>query len=155
MSVYNASFDNQVNQVQSMTGSNKIHVSEIDFDTSCKCQVTACDGGTVHFCCPVSFEINPFPDDDHGTCEKPVPKMVANEFELAGGTGITPNIFNCNSTEGIYIESEQTLSLVSKNEKVLVEAPTNNIELTANTDIDMIASDTINIEAENLSLIHI
>lgn len=56
MSVFNSSFDNETNQTQSMTGSRKIHVSEIDFDTSCHCQVTACDGGTIKFCAPVNFK---------------------------------------------------------------------------------------------------
>mgnify|MGYP003637106312 CR=1 FL=1 len=86
MSVYNANFDNQVNQTQSMTGSNKIHVSEIDFDTSCECQITACDGGTIKFCGDVSFDPPLDPGDWHpGSCEDPLPKIVVTELEFAGG----------------------------------------------------------------------
>ena len=85
MSIFNASFDNQVNQTQSMTGSNKIHVSEIDFDTSCECQVTACDGGTIKFCGDVSFDPPLDPGDWHpGSCEDPLPKIVVTEIEFAG-----------------------------------------------------------------------
>ena len=85
MSVFNASFDNQVNQTQSMTGSNKIHVSEIDFDTSCDCQISACDGGTIKFCGDVSFDPPLDPGDWHpGSCEDPLPKIVVTEIEFAG-----------------------------------------------------------------------
>lgn len=151
MSVFNASFDNEVNQTQSMTGSRKIHVSEIDFDTSCHCQVTACDGGTVHFCCPVSFEIDPFPPhppDDHGTCENPVPKMVANNYELEGGTGLNPNIFNCNPTEGIYVAAGQSLKLVSNDDMVQVLAPGTGGGTTDGT-IDVIGYSDIKLQSDS------
>ena len=96
MSIFNASFDNQVNQTQSMTGSNKIHVSEIDFDTSCECQVTACDGGTIKFCGDVSFDPPLDPGDFHpGSCEDPIPKIVVTELEFAGTPENGCQIKNC------------------------------------------------------------
>lgn len=59
MAQYNSSFNNLVNTVQPMTGEQTIHVDQIDFDTSCPCQITACDGGTIKFCAPVSFDPPP------------------------------------------------------------------------------------------------
>lgn len=42
--------------IQAIQGGEKYKVKKLDFDTSCPCQITACDGGTIHFCAPVSFD---------------------------------------------------------------------------------------------------
>jgi hypothetical protein len=41
---------------QSISGSKDYKVQTLDFDTSCPCQITACDGGTLNVCCPVNFK---------------------------------------------------------------------------------------------------
>ena len=49
--------------------------------------------------------------------------MVANQYELEGGTGLTPNIFNCNPSEGIFVEAGQALRLVSNDDMIQILAP--------------------------------
>jgi len=56
MAQYNSSFNNLVNTVQPMTGEQTIHVDQIDFDTTCPCQITACDGGTIKVCAKMEVE---------------------------------------------------------------------------------------------------
>jgi len=56
MSQYNSVFSNQVNQTPSLTGEETIRVDQIDFDTTCPCQITACDGGTIKVCAKMEIE---------------------------------------------------------------------------------------------------
>jgi len=41
---------------QSIQGDKDYKVKRLDFDTSCPCQITACDGGSIKICAPVVFE---------------------------------------------------------------------------------------------------
>ena len=41
---------------QSLTGSQEWQVDKLDFDTSCPCQITACDGGTIKVCAKMEIE---------------------------------------------------------------------------------------------------
>ena len=50
---------------QELQGGEKYKVKKIDFDTSCPCQITACDGGTIKFCAPVHFDPEPWPPHPH------------------------------------------------------------------------------------------
>mgnify|MGYP003666677470 CR=1 FL=1 len=56
MAQYNSVFSNQVNQTPSLTGEETIRVDQIDFDTTCPCQITACDGGTIKVCAKMEIE---------------------------------------------------------------------------------------------------
>lgn len=85
MSVFNNQYSDHVIQSPSLTGENDIRVNSIDFDTSCECQVTACDGGTIKFCAPVTFD-PPLPPQPHsdGTCEAPIPLAVFTKIKFSG-----------------------------------------------------------------------
>jgi hypothetical protein len=41
---------------QSIFGSKDYKVQQLDFDTSCPCQITACDGGTIKVCAKMEIE---------------------------------------------------------------------------------------------------
>ena len=47
---------NKVGVPQSLTGSQEWQVDKLDFDTSCDCQITACDGGTIKVCAKMEIE---------------------------------------------------------------------------------------------------
>lgn len=85
MSVFNNQYSDHVMQSPSLTGENDIRVNSIDFDTSCDCQVTACDGGTIKFCAKVEFD-PPLPPQPHsdGTCEAPIPEAVFTKIKFSG-----------------------------------------------------------------------
>ena len=53
---------------QSIQGSKDYKVKQLDFDTTCPCQITACDGGTIKFCAPVSFD-PPLPPATGDICD--------------------------------------------------------------------------------------
>jgi hypothetical protein len=44
---------------QSISGSKDYKVQTLDFDTSCPCQITACDGGTIKVCGKIEFDPPP------------------------------------------------------------------------------------------------
>ena len=93
MAQYNSSFNNQVNTVQPMTGEQTIHVDQIDFDTSCPCQITACDGGTIKVCAPIHFDPAPsFSPCHYGETVK-ADKFVAKQggYRFAYQTSTCPS----------------------------------------------------------------
>ena len=53
---------------QSIQGPKEYKVNKLDFDTTCPCQITACDGGTIKFCAPVSFD-PPLPPATGDICD--------------------------------------------------------------------------------------
>ena len=99
MSVYNNTYDNEINVPLSMTGEKKLKVSQIDFDTSCDCQVTACDGGTIKFCAPVHFDPVPWPPHPepggHGACPPGVPLDLVVTKKIEFDTSGTCQIESC------------------------------------------------------------
>jgi len=102
MSIFNNNFSSETNQVQSMTNDIELRVNKIDFDTSCPCQVTACDGGTIKFCAPVSFDPPLMPPDWHpGTCADPLPKIVLTELVFGGVPADGCQIKSCNIADPI------------------------------------------------------
>ena len=46
---------------QALQGGEKYKVKKLDFDTSCECNITACDGGTIKVCGPIHFYPVPWP----------------------------------------------------------------------------------------------
>ena len=47
---------NKIGIPQSLDGEHEWQVETLDFDTSCPCQITACDGGTINVCAKVNFK---------------------------------------------------------------------------------------------------
>ena len=108
---------------QAIQGDKNYKVKQLDFDTSCPCQITACDGGTIKVCAKMEIEdlvINSLCIDGELGCDKLVVQKGAAEgiafsddpcatpalpqrtvlFEDATSVNLIANVGNMNITGG-------------------------------------------------------
>lgn len=137
MAQYNSSFNNLVNTVQPMTGEQTIHVDQIDFDTSCPCQMTACDGGTIKVCAKMEVE-----------------DLVIDNLCLDGKIGCDSLVLKTGSTNGIKFDDDPCATpqygpRLFENTALHLVAPSSkplNVQAAANINTETVAGN-VNIKA--------
>ena len=109
MAQYNSVFSNQVNQTPSLTGEETMRVDQIDFDTTCPCQITACDGGTIKVCAKMEIE-----------------DLVLDSLCIDGELGCDSLVLETGLTEGIKFAADPC-DPTSARKQVLYDDPFDSI----------------------------
>lgn len=107
MAQYNSEFANQVNQTPSLTGEETIRVDQIDFDTTCPCQITACDGGTIKVCAKMEIE-----------------DLVIDSLCIDGELGCDSLVVETGTTNGIKFSDDPCATPATTRRRVLYEEAT-------------------------------
>ena len=92
---------------QSLKGSQEWQVDKLDFDTSCDCQITACDGGTIKVCAKMEIE-----------------DLVIDSLCIDGELGCDSLAVETGSGNGIKFADDPCATPATARRRVLYEEPT-------------------------------